>query len=75
MSKLPFNFKANSLVWRLILPVPIAVIIAMVTVWMFIPPLITKNITQSAISNGLQTVDQFKLIRAYYTNNIIKKSG
>jgi len=74
MFKLPFNLRANSFVWRLILPVPIAVIIAMVTVWMFIPPLISKNVTQSAISNGLQTVDQFKLIRAYYTNNVVKKA-
>ena len=41
--------------------------------WIFIPPAIVKNAEDAAISSALQTAQQFKTIRGYYTKNLISK--
>ena len=62
-----------SVIWKLILPVPLAIILGLVLAVFTIPPLLEENTEKDAISNAVQTVQQFKAIRAYYTSNIVKK--
>ncbi|MDH3660124.1 MAG: DUF3365 domain-containing protein, partial [Alphaproteobacteria bacterium] len=66
------NFWRKSLVWQLLLPVPLLVVM-LVAGWVVLPGVIKDNVVSAAIDSAQQTVSQFKTLRAYYTNNIIKK--
>ena len=63
----------RSISWRLILPVPIALVVAIAAIWIIVPRLVTDNARQEAVRSGQQIVNQFKTIRGYYTKNVIKK--
>lgn len=64
----------NSIVWKLILPVPIALGLAVLGIALFLPSIITDNVRADAIRNAQQTAGQFKAVRGYYTKNVIKKA-
>lgn len=64
---------ARSLVWKLVLPVPIALTLMIAAGWYFIPQWIAGNAVDAAIASGAETVAQFKAIRGYYTKNVIAK--
>ena len=68
MSKL-----SSSLVWKLVLPVPVALAMLIAAGWYFIPQWTASNAIEAAIASGAETVQQFKVIRGYYTKNIIAK--
>ncbi len=63
----------RGLAWRLIVPIPLALIVAIVLAWIVIPRVIASNATSEAIRASEQVVAQFKLIRAYYTENVVNK--
>ena len=63
----------KSLFWRLILPVPIAVAVCIAGLAIIMPRIITENAQAEAVRQGQQVADQFKIIRGYYTRNVIKK--
>ena len=63
----------KSIFWMLVLPVPIAMAVGIIVTWLFLPGAIRDNVTQDAITAAQQTVKQFKIMRGYYTKNIIKK--
>ena len=63
----------RSIAWRLILPIPIVLVITLAVAWAMLPTMIGNNAREAAIESALQTVKQFKTLRAYYTKNIIKK--
>ncbi len=68
----------KSFLWKMVLPVPIVVVIGLVVAWALVPGLVKDNARQSATEAALQTANQFKIIRGYYTKNIIgpaKASG
>ena len=67
------KLQLNSFVWKLVLPVPIALTALIVAGWYFIPQWTAANAVDAAISSGTETVKQFKIIRGYYTKNIIAK--
>ncbi|NKB50052.1 MAG: DUF3365 domain-containing protein [Alphaproteobacteria bacterium] len=68
------HLKLNqSISWRLILPIPIILIAALAVAWIFLPNVIGGNARDTAVNSAVQTVGQFKTLRAYYTKNIIKK--
>jgi len=58
---------------RLILPIPLAFLAAIVGIWLIVPNMIADNATSEAIRTSGQIVNQFKTIRAYYTKNVVKK--
>jgi hypothetical protein len=64
----------NSIVWKLILPVPIALVMGLVGMWIFLPQQISDNVRADAVRSGQQIANQFKVIRGYYTKNVIKKA-
>ena len=68
--KLP---SGKSLSWRLILPVPIAIIMCIAAIAVMVPKIMADNAKEEATRQGQQISDQFKTIRGYYTRNVIKK--
>ncbi len=63
----------KSLSWRLILPVPIAIILCVTAIAILVPKIMAENAMNEATRQGQQIADQFKTIRGYYTKNVIKK--
>jgi hypothetical protein len=57
----------------MILPVPLAVIAAIALVWFALPRIIASNATGSAVLDGGQIANQFKIIRGYYTEAVVNK--
>jgi methyl-accepting chemotaxis protein len=66
-------FAGRGLAWRLIVPIPLALIAAVALAWVVIPRVMASNATSEAIRASEQVVAQFKLIRAYYTENVVNK--
>ena len=65
--------RSTSLVWKLVLPIPIALAMVIAAGWYFIPQWTASNAVQAATASAAETVAQFKTIRGYYTKNIIAK--
>jgi methyl-accepting chemotaxis protein len=63
----------HTLGWRLIVPIPVALAIAIVLVWVVVPPAMTRSAVDEAIRSGLETAAQFKVVRGYYTENVVNK--
>jgi len=63
----------HSMAWRLILPVPVLMVIVIAAIAIIVPKIVADNARREAISAGQQTAEQFKIIRKYYTNNVIRK--
>ncbi len=68
-----FKLRRNSLAWRLILPVPLALVAAVVLTWITIPRIIQANILDETIIEGQQIAQQFETIRNYYTDHVVAK--
>ncbi len=68
------NFSHHSIVWRLILPIPAAVMILVAGLWFWLPERVGNDVTEATIASATQTANQFKTIRGYYTKNVIKKA-
>jgi len=62
-----------TLAWRLLLPVPLTVVVAVGLIWLSVPRLLNSMAVNDAVLNGQQVAAQFKAIRAYYTQNIVGK--
>jgi methyl-accepting chemotaxis protein len=67
-------FKTRSVVGKLILPIPVALAVGLFTLWMILPDMVRENARDAAIAAAQQTVGQFKTLRAYYTENVVKKA-
>ncbi len=65
--------RRTSFVWKLVLPVPLALAALILAGWFFIPKWTAANAIDAAIESAAETVGQFKTIRGYYTKNIIAK--
>ena len=65
---------ARSLVWRLALPAPITLGLGFILAWIFIPIWVENHAREDAVRSATQTVNQFKILRAYYTDNVVKKA-
>jgi methyl-accepting chemotaxis protein len=63
----------NSLAWRLLLPVPLTVIIAVSLIWMVVPRIVASMAINDAVLAGRQVAAQFKTIRGYYTEFVVNK--
>jgi methyl-accepting chemotaxis protein len=63
----------HSLAWRLILPVPIIIVIAVILIWATVPRIIASMAVNDAVLANQQVAAEFKIIRAYYTDNVVNK--
>ena len=65
-------FWRKSLLWQLLLPAPLAAVLLFCG-WLWLPGMIQSDIVNGAVISAEETVNQFKTLRAYYTQNVIKK--
>ena len=65
------DFLRRSIFWRLMLPVPV-IMLALVLVAVVIPGQVHKLVVNAAVESATSTVEQFKTVRAYYTQNVIQ---
>ena len=63
----------RSLAWKLVLPVPIALAVSVLAIWLLVPRFVADNVRADAVRSATQIAEQFKTIRAYYTKNVVKK--
>jgi C4-dicarboxylate-specific signal transduction histidine kinase len=63
----------HSLAWRMIAPIPLAVIAAIAAVWLLVPRMIAANAIEQAVLASRNIADQFKTIREYYTQSVVDK--
>jgi len=64
---------SKSILWKIVLPVPVAAILAVLLMAFVVPNMMRENAVENAVDSATQTVGQFKTIRGYYTKNVIKK--
>lgn len=63
----------KNIAWKLALPLPLCCILCLLVAWYAIPQAILTNTEKVAIQSAIQTVLQFKILRRYYTDNVIDK--
>jgi methyl-accepting chemotaxis protein len=63
----------RSLAWRLILPVPVIIVVAIVLIWATVPRIVASMAINDAVLANQQAATEFKIIRAYYTENVVNK--
>jgi methyl-accepting chemotaxis protein len=69
------SFKSrNSLIWRLLLPVPIVLILGVGLVWLIVPRVVAGMATNDAVIANQQVAAQFKAMRGYYSEWVVKKA-
>ena len=66
-------FVRKNIAWKLALPLPLCFILCLLVAWHAIPQAIVANTEKVAIQSAIQTVLQFKILRRYYTENVIDK--
>ena len=67
---IPFR---RSLAWRMILPIPLVVVIGIAVIWFVVPRVVVDIATDGAVTAAQQILTQFKIIRTYYTENVVNK--
>jgi methyl-accepting chemotaxis protein len=65
--------RRGSLIWRLILPVPITIVVAVALIWLTVPRIVASMAINDAVLANQQVAAEFKTIRAYYTENVVNK--
>lgn len=65
------NFLNKSLIWKLVLPIPVALVFVVIVASIYIPGKTEDNAVDAATSSAVQVANQIKVIRGYYTKNVI----
>lgn len=65
----------RSLVWRLTLPAPAMAILSIVAAWLIVPQWVEQSAVDAAMRNAIATAHQFKALRTYYTENVVKPAA
>lgn len=65
------NFLNKSLIWKLVLPIPVALVFVVIIASVYIPNRTEANAVDAATSSAIQVANQIKVIRGYYTRNVI----
>src|SRR5258708_4308559 len=68
-----WTVRHDSLAWRLIVPVPIAIMLAVVLIWATVPRIIDSMAMTDAVLANEQVAVEFKAIRTSYTENVVNK--
>ncbi|WP_076410467.1 ATP-binding protein [Shewanella sp. UCD-KL12] len=67
------SFFQNKLRFQIIVPLSLIMLVMLVVLSFSIPKLVEKNAEQHAIHTAINSLKQLKILRAYYTNNVVKK--
>ena len=65
--------KSISLAWRLIAPAIVIAVIGILVMLTTVPQMLEESVIKEAISSAEKNVKQFKTLRKYYADNIVKK--
>jgi methyl-accepting chemotaxis protein len=65
--------RLDSIAWRLVLPVPIAIVVAVVVIWLTVPRVVDNMAFSDAVLANQQVAAEFKTIRTYYAENVVNK--
>lgn len=63
----------HSLVWKLTLPIVLLFGLVMAGLGLYVPNVLKQSAVDDATANARETVSQFKRLRKYYVENVIKK--
>jgi len=63
----------NTILWKLMLPVPIIAGLAMIALAVLIPKLQKQNAIELAVEQAEQMISEFRTIRVYYRKNVVSK--
>ncbi len=63
----------HSIVWKLLLPIPLICLAVALAATVLLPPLMRNNAVDDAVDASRRTVQQFQLMRAYYTREVAAK--
>ncbi len=64
----------KSISWKLFPLLIAGVLICSIGIWFGIPLVLERGVKNDAVANAQTTVKQFKILRSYYTKNIVKKA-
>lgn len=64
----------RSLLLQLTVPVAMLLVASLIFIGFYIPSAMKETAIKQAVESSLQTIDNFKTIRKYYTTNVIKKA-
>jgi methyl-accepting chemotaxis protein len=65
------NWNNTSIKWKLVLPLPVFALVFIGLAATAIPLMLQSNVREAVIAEATQTVNQFKVIRGYYTRNVV----
>ncbi|WP_018691494.1 methyl-accepting chemotaxis protein [Algicola sagamiensis] len=64
----------TSILWRFFIPIlAVSICIIIGLIW-YVPNELREAVREQLVSSAVQTTKQFKIIRGYYTKNVIKKA-
>lgn len=63
----------ESIVWNQAYPLPILLGLVMLGVWLFLPKILAEDVRESTVLSATRTANQFKILRGYYTKNVVAK--
>ena len=64
----------TSILWRFFIPIlAVSICIIIGLIW-YVPNEVREAVREQLVSSAVQTTKQFKIIRGYYTKNVIKKA-
>lgn len=61
----------KSLVWKIIFPVLLVMALLVIAILYYLPKVITQQAIDEAQTRAEETVEQFKRLRGYYTENVV----
>ncbi len=63
----------TSLLWRLFIPLAVVSVLGVLALAFYVPSAVERNAVDSAMTSAARTVEQFKILRSYYTKNVVRK--
>ena len=64
----------SSLLLKMLMPICLVVIAMVITIGAYTPKAVVDTALEEAVSKGLQTADQLKALRAFYSENVVSKA-
>lgn len=70
---LALTFPKRSLFFKFAVPTVVCFMLGITAMAIIVPRLIRQNMIESAVASARETVFQFKTVRGYYSNNVVRK--
>ncbi len=64
----------SSLLLKMLMPICLVVVAMVITIGVYTPKAVVDTALEEAVSKGLQTADQLKALRAFYSENVVSKA-